>query len=170
MWLEFRRVLFRSYSIVLVLPYINMNLPWVYTCSPSWIPLPPPFPYHPSGLSLYTSFECPVSCIEPGLVFYFTYGNIHVSVLLSQIIPSWPFPTKSKSIWPGTEFKNCRLFRRLLFRDRWMSRIWSTCCYSQHWSISETVSWNLLMKGKPTLTLWEMFFTCNVQCLILKRW
>ena len=31
------------------LPYINMNPPWVYTCSPSWTPLPSPSPYHPSG-------------------------------------------------------------------------------------------------------------------------
>ena len=30
---------FLIYNIVLVLPYINMNLPWVYTCSPSWTPL-----------------------------------------------------------------------------------------------------------------------------------
>jgi len=30
------------YNIVLVLPYINMNLPQVYTCSPSWTP-PPTF-------------------------------------------------------------------------------------------------------------------------------
>ena len=33
---------FFLYNIVLVLPYINMNLPWVYTCSPSWTLLPPP--------------------------------------------------------------------------------------------------------------------------------
>jgi len=26
---------FLLYNIVLVLPYINMHLPWVYTCSPS---------------------------------------------------------------------------------------------------------------------------------------
>ena len=30
------------------------------------------------------SFECPVSCIELALVIYFTYGNIHVSVLFSE--------------------------------------------------------------------------------------
>ena len=30
------------YNIVLVLPYIDMNLPWVNMCSPSWIPLQPP--------------------------------------------------------------------------------------------------------------------------------
>ena len=28
----------------MVLPYINMNLPQVYTCSPSWTLLPPPSP------------------------------------------------------------------------------------------------------------------------------
>ena len=28
-----------------------MNLPWVYKCSPSWNPLPPPSLYHPSGSS-----------------------------------------------------------------------------------------------------------------------
>ena len=39
------------YSIVLVLPYIDLNLPWVYLCSPSWTPLPPPSPSHPSGSS-----------------------------------------------------------------------------------------------------------------------
>ena len=33
---------FLLYNTVLVLPYINMNLPWVYTCSQSWTPLPLP--------------------------------------------------------------------------------------------------------------------------------
>ena len=37
------------YNVVLVLPYINMNPPWVYTCSPSWNPLPPPSPSIPLG-------------------------------------------------------------------------------------------------------------------------
>ena len=30
-----------NYNIVLVFPYINMNLPQVYMCSPSWTHLPP---------------------------------------------------------------------------------------------------------------------------------
>ena len=60
----------------MVLPYINMNLPRVYTCSPSWTPLPPPSPYHPSGSSQCTSPEHPVSCIEPGLAIRFTYDRI----------------------------------------------------------------------------------------------
>ena len=46
-----------------------------------------------------TSPEHPVSCIKPGLAIYFTYGNIHVSVLFSQIIPPLPSPTESKSLF-----------------------------------------------------------------------
>ena len=53
------------YNIVLVSPYINMNPPQIYMCSPSWTPLPPPSPYHPSGSSQCTSPKHPVSCIEP---------------------------------------------------------------------------------------------------------
>ena len=77
---------FLLYNIVLVLPYINMHPPRVYTCSPSWTPLPPPSPYHPSGSSQCTSPKLPVSCIEPGLVFRFLY-DIHVLMPFSQIIP-----------------------------------------------------------------------------------
>ena len=49
------------YNIVLILPYINMNLPWVYMCPQSWTPLPPSSPYHPSGSSQCTSPKHPVS-------------------------------------------------------------------------------------------------------------
>ena len=51
----------------MVLPYNNMNLPRVYTCSQSWTPLPPRSLYHPSGSSQCTSPKHPVSCIKPGL-------------------------------------------------------------------------------------------------------
>ena len=51
------------YSTVLVLPYINMNPPRVYTCSQSWTPFPPPSPYLLSGSSQCTSPKHPVSWI-----------------------------------------------------------------------------------------------------------
>ena len=35
------------------LPYIHMNQPWVYMCSPSWNPLPPPSPSHPSVIPVH---------------------------------------------------------------------------------------------------------------------
>ena len=83
----------------MVLPYINMNLPQVYTCSPSWTLFPPPSPYHPSGSSQCTSPKHPVSCIEPGLATHFIYDIIHVSMPFSQIIPPSPSPTESKRLF-----------------------------------------------------------------------
>ena len=83
-----------------VLPYIDMNQPWVVHVFPILnILFPPPSPSHPSGSSQCTSPEHPVSCIEPGLVIYFTYDNIHISMLFSQIIPSSPSPTESKTLF-----------------------------------------------------------------------
>ena len=62
---------------------------------PSHIP-PHPIPQgHPSAPAL----KHPVWCIEPGLVIHFIYDNIHVSMLFSQIIPSSPSPTESKSLF-----------------------------------------------------------------------
>ena len=87
------------YNIVLVLPYINRNLPQVYTCSPSWTPLPTPSLYHPAGSSQCTSPKHPVSCIEPGLGIRFLYDIIHVSMPFSQIIPPSSSPTESKRLF-----------------------------------------------------------------------
>ena len=83
----------------MVLPYINMNPPQVYTCSPSWTPLPPPSLYHPSGSSQCTSPKHPVSCIELGQAIRFVYDIIHVSMPFSQIIPPSPSPTESKRLF-----------------------------------------------------------------------
>ena len=67
----------------------------------------PPSPFIPQGRlsgpalshAVPCLMQCPVSCIKPGLVICFTYGNIHVSMLFSQIIPPSPFPTESKSLF-----------------------------------------------------------------------
>ena len=79
------------------------TLTWVshgFTCVPHPESLlPPSSPSHPSRSSQCTSPEHPVSCIKPGLVICFTYDNIHVSMLFSQIIPPSPFPTESKRLF-----------------------------------------------------------------------
>ena len=66
--------------------HTGMNQPWVYMCPMSQAPLPPPSASYPYGLTQCTSFESPISWIKLKLVIYFTYGNMQVSMLFSQII------------------------------------------------------------------------------------
>ena len=76
------------------------TLTWIShggTCPPSWT-LPYSPPSHPSGLAQCTGPECPISCTEPRLTICFTYSNIHVSMLFSQIIPPSPSPRVPKSV------------------------------------------------------------------------
>ena len=59
---------------------------------------------HPTSLPIPSLWVIPVHqpwapCIEAELVISFTYDNIHVSILFSQIIPPLPFPTESKSLF-----------------------------------------------------------------------
>ena len=95
-FLFFLILYFLLYNTTLVLPYRDMNPPQVYI---SWTPLPPLSPYHPSGSSQCTSPKHPVSCIEHRLVIRFLPDSIHVSMPFSQIIPPFPSPTESKSLF-----------------------------------------------------------------------
>ena len=72
-----------------------MNPPQVYPCSPSWTLLPPPSPYHRSGLTQCTSPKHPASCIEPGLATRLIHDITHISMPFSQISPPSPSPTES---------------------------------------------------------------------------
>ena len=86
-------------TVLWFLPHIDMNQPQVHIWPPA-IRNPPPTssPPHSSRLPQSTGFEYPASCIELALVISFTYGNMHVSVIFSQIIPPLPIP-KSKSLF-----------------------------------------------------------------------
>ena len=87
------------YNIVLVFPYIDLNLQWVHMCSQSWNSLPPLSPSHPSESSKCTSPELSVSCIKSGQEIHFTYDNLHVSMSFSHIIPPSASPTESKRLF-----------------------------------------------------------------------
>ena len=62
-------------------------------------PLPNSLPIPSLWVVQCTSAGHPVSCIETGLAIRFTYDNIHVSVPFSQIIPPWPSPAESKTLF-----------------------------------------------------------------------
>ena len=70
----------------------------IYVSPLSWTPLPPPSPLYPARLSQSTSFGCPASRIKLALVTYFTYSNVSVSMLFSQIVLPSP-PTESKCLF-----------------------------------------------------------------------
>ena len=77
-----------------------------YTCvSPSWNPYTPPSSPYPSRLPHSTGFGCRESHIKLTLVIYFKYGNVHVSILFSQIILTSPSPTESKSLFFSSEIQ-----------------------------------------------------------------
>ena len=66
---------------------------------PSWTSLPPPTPSHPSRLSQSPRPELPASYGKFPLAVYFTYGNVYVSMLLSQFVPPSPSSAVSTSLF-----------------------------------------------------------------------
>jgi len=62
-----------------------MNLPQIYTCSPSWTLLPPPSPHHPSGSSQCINPRHPISCIEPGLASRFIHDILNEITGLGRV-------------------------------------------------------------------------------------
>ena len=79
----------KLYNIVLVLPNIEMNPPQVYMCSPSWTPLPPPSPYHPSGSCLFIFFfsfsfwVVPVHQPQASSIVHWTWTGISFHLVLN---------------------------------------------------------------------------------------
>ena len=71
----------------------------IHISPPSWTFLPPPSPSHPARLSQSTSFRSPASYSKLSLAIYFTYGNVYVSMLLSQFIPPFSSLTVSTSLF-----------------------------------------------------------------------
>ena len=71
----------------------------IHVFPPSWTPLPPLIPFHPSKLSQSTGFELTAPCSKFPLDIYFTYGNVYVSILLFQFNPPSSAPSGSTSLF-----------------------------------------------------------------------
>ena len=84
-------------------------------------PLPSSSPSHLSGSSQCTSPEHPVSYIELGLAIRFTYDNLHVSMLFSQIILPLPSPTESAALFV---IARTRKQPRYPSADEWIRKLW----------------------------------------------
>ena len=87
----------------MVLPYINMNPPQVYTCSPSWNPLPPPSSFPIPSLWVVSVHHPQASSIMhwtwTSNLFHIWY-YIYFNAILPIIPPSpSPSPTESKRLF-----------------------------------------------------------------------
>ena len=88
-----------NYSIVMVSAKHQYDPAAGYMCdfhteTPFRLPAHPTLPGCRS-----TSFGCPASSFKLALVISFTYGNVYVSPLFSQITPLSPLPIESKSLF-----------------------------------------------------------------------
>ena len=160
-FLNFNFYFILLYNTVLVLPYIDMNLPWVYMCSQSWIPLPPPTPYHLSGSSPCTSPKHPVSCIEHRLEIRFLHDSIHVAmhffkvpqipqgkrvahVHTSRLLCRWLFPRAGLEAsavcppWPPGLGLSCPGLLSAPF-------VYQACTYPRIFALALLSAWNALL-------------------------
>ena len=89
--------------------------------------------------------ECSVSCTELGLVICFTYGNIHVSMLFSQIIPPSPSPTSFESI--QMLFTMARRWKqpRCPSADEWIRKLWYIYTMEYYSAIKKNALGSVLM-------------------------
>ena len=65
---------------------------------PTWTSLPSPIPFHPSRLNWAPDLNSLYHTANICQVSNFAYGNIYVSVLLSQFIPPSPSPAVCASL------------------------------------------------------------------------
>ena len=88
------------HNIVLILPCIDLNPPWVHMCSPSRTPLPLPSPSHPIPLG-HPSTPAPSTLYHAlNLDWWFiSHMNLHLSMPFSHIILPSSSPIESKRLF-----------------------------------------------------------------------
>ena len=103
-FLELSCFFFFFFYLWWILSYIEMKQPWVYMCSPSWSPLPPPSPPAPSRFSQCTRSE-PLSHASNlgSLAFSMTQQMLAIWSLapLPFLNPAWTFKNLERTIQPS---------------------------------------------------------------------
>ena len=107
----------------MVLPYTDMNLPWVYMCSPSWTPPPSPSPSHPSGSSqctLYHASNLDWWFISHVIIYMF---QCHSSILSypRPLLQSQKYITNTKSCFFSSIILAYFVYKNT--EPRWSSKI-----------------------------------------------
>ena len=111
----------------MVLPYINMNLPWVNTCSQSWTPLPPPSPYHLSVIPVHQpQASCTLYRTWTGDSFLIWYYTCFSAILSNHPTLSLNPHTNGYLIF-GKGGKNIQWIKDNLF-NKWCWENWSITC------------------------------------------
>ena len=117
-----------------------MNQPWIYMCSPSWSPPPPPSSAHPSGSSQCTSPEHLSHASNLGwwsvshlVIYMFQCYSLRLSH--PRLLPQTP---TNKIKWK----KNLLLY--LLFSCSVMSDSATSWITAHQASLSFTTSWSLV--------------------------
>ena len=118
------------YNIVLVLPYIDMNPPQVYMCSPSRTPFPPPSASHPSVLLFVLFFNVFISfwCHDDSGFLECLLECIFLFSLLQEFEKGWKKPFflcllefVCETIWTWAFVCNGLFYYRCYFTSSYLS-------------------------------------------------
>ena len=123
-----------------------MTQPWIYICSPSWTPLPPPSPSHPSGSSQCTSPE--------HLSHASSLGWRSVSHLIIYMFQCYPLRSSHHHLFPQGPMFIAALFiiartwkqPRCPSADKWIRKLWYIYTMEYYSTIKNNTFESILMR------------------------
>ena len=124
-----------------------MNQPWIYMCSPSRSPLPPPSPSHPSGSS---------QCTSPDHLSHASNLGWSISPLIVYLFQCYSLRTSHPRLLPQSP-KVCSVHLCLFFcfayrqprrpsADEWIRKLWYICTMEYYSAIKRNTFESVLMR------------------------